>query len=1848
MKANRKIIAIIIATLVLVAAATTGVVMYLNDDGTSRAGFDENEPSISDVNTNPGSTEENNQGENAGNTENPVNNNEPGNLPEAGENANQGTTANRGGTTGANTNQGTTTTTGNANVPNQEYVTERVEEVERQITEDLLVGWTPLSITSAYSTNGIGIYKPDLEIVKVASTTDGNNSVAVGDALTYAMAVKNNGNEDITGLTISDVIPEQTTFIEGTIYGNGTYNKELNKIVWKVDVKAGEVVAVGFAVTVNENATGAIKNVGTIDGKNTEEVVNPVITSEKLAEVYRDKQPIEGPANIGDQIKYTIVAKNTGDVDATVVMKDTIPANTELVSPIEVAGEEIDEATMNVGKNVTVPAGETVELTFTVEIKAVEGSIKNIATVGTTIPDTETKTANLEMTKKVSDKINGEYSKNVTLKVGETAYFKIELNNTGSEDLEVKMTDIMNDTDIQLYDGDKAIAQTVTVPAGTTKTLTATYTMQQEDIDNQQLLKNTATATTPVTPGNEDTAEVTPEKAEPGIKVEKTTVSVTSNGITTDVVNGKAPMVRAGDVITYTITVTNTGNTTLKDIKVIDTTLDVNYDNTTIKAGTSIDTISSLAPKNYKTYTVTYTVTPDDIENKTQIENFATATGSEEVPSTPVLVNPNVTVSGEKTWNDYNEQEQKRPVSITVKVMNGDKEVETIEVKPDANGNWKYTSKALPKYDENNNVIKYAVIEEAVEGYTPSYAEVKGIGTANITANITNTLSKVPTVTVSGEKTWKDYNEQEQKRPESITVKVMNGDKVEQTIEVKPDANGNWKYTSKALPKYDENNNVIKYAVIEEAVEGYTPSYAEVKGIGTANITANITNTLSKVPTVTVSGEKTWKDYNEQEQKRPESITVKVMNGDKVEQTIEVKPDANGNWKYTSKALPKYDANNNVIEYTVVEEKLDNYNVEYNITVDEKNGNITANITNTLNKVPTVTVSGKKTWHDYNGQEGTRPESITVKVMNGDKEVETIEVKPNEDGNWEYTSESLPKYDENNNIIEYTVVEEKLDDYNVEYNRTVDEKTGDITANITNTLNRVPTVTVSGTKHWEDEEDQDGIRPDNITIAVISSDKTDKTERLQTIGKKDDVTYNWTYRFTGLPKYDANNQEIQYSVTETGIDEKYYTSTPATVRKENGNFIADITNKHTPATISLIATKHWEDASNQDGFRPTTIKIKVMEVTDEQNIKVKEETFTGTGNDWTYEFKELPKYKNGNQINYTIVEEITTNKYKASNPTITVDPTTGNITAEITNTHIPETVNISGTKTWVNDNETQRPDSITVNLLEDGTTVNSTEVTENKDGKWVYEFKDLPKYKNGTEIKYTVKEDAVARYETTYSGYDIINTLKPLDLTTKKITSTKGEKVAPGEEITYTISIKNNSNEATGTFNVKDSVPAGTTLKTEENPAYTSSVENNVTWLTWNVSLEANASTTVSFTVIVDMTLNDGDKIKNKAIVDEKDTNEVIDTVKNIVRTVNVKEHGNSISKTNIVIVLDLSSSMTENKSNRLANAKTAAKEFIDSIYTSKAVSGVNIEVITFNTRDAIEKKNVESEECTRSKNPDHYDRGFFGYYHKDSGTSCEQHGDRWYTKYVEKTETVLYSGTKVLEIEGITGNVAKNYDDAQKIKSAIEAIEIPADYKEGGFGTHMYAALQLANTEISKLKDAYKNNDNAVVFLGDGKPFRSKDYPEYADNTDKNIKLEASTIRTKATLYAIRYAEDVALLKDINNGGIASKGCSFASTDLSGLKSNFQAIKDKAQDREIPMNSDNGYLVIINPTGLVVSDKKPVTIRKNGTVIATYTSLEDLNNSGLITYDATTKEIKWNVRGYAKTDKLEIEYYVN
>ena len=85
-------------------------------------------------------------------------------------------------------------------------------------------------------------------------------------------------------------------------------------------------------------------------------------------------------------------------------------------------------------------------------------------------------------------------------------------------------------------------------------------------------------------------------------------------------------------------------------------------------------------------------------------------------------------------------------------------------------------------------------------------------------------------------------------KPEYITVNVKDGDTVVDTITVKPNEKGEWKYTSKLLPKYRADGTTeITYTVDEDVLSGYEKS---VTGY-------NIKNTY-KPDAKTVSGENKW------------------------------------------------------------------------------------------------------------------------------------------------------------------------------------------------------------------------------------------------------------------------------------------------------------------------------------------------------------------------------------------------------------------------------------------------------------------------------------------------------------------------------------------------------------------------------------------------------------------------------------------------------------------------------------------------------------------------------------------------------------------------------------------------------------------------------------------------------------------------------------------------------------------------------------------------------------------------------------------------------------------------------
>jgi hypothetical protein len=122
-----------------------------------------------------------------------------------------------------------------------------------------------------------------------------------------------------------------------------------------------------------------------------------------------------------------------------------------------------------------------------------------------------------------------------------------------------------------------------------------------------------------------------------------------------------------------------------------------------------------------------------------------------------------------------------------------------------------------------------------------------------------------------------------------------------------------------------------------------------------------------------------------------------------------------------------------------------------------------------------VTVS--KSWDDANNQDGKRPASLTVTLSNG-----TV-VTLNEANGWEATVSDLPKY-AGGQLINYTWTEGEMPDG---YTLTDTSVNGTITT-LTNSYTPEETeATVE--KVWNDENDQDGIRPENIQVQLYADGK---------------------------------------------------------------------------------------------------------------------------------------------------------------------------------------------------------------------------------------------------------------------------------------------------------------------------------------------------------------------------------------------------------------------------------------------------------------------------------------------------------------------------------------------------------------------------------------------------------------------------------------------------------------------------------------------------------------------------------------------------------------------------------------
>ena len=301
----------------------------------------------------------------------------------------------------------------------------------------------------------------------------------------------------------------------------------------------------------------------------------------------------------GDVITFTITAKNIYEEAKTITLE-------------ELEGVALDA---NVFENVAPGAEVTATATYTVtEQDIVNGTFTNNVTVtfsgvddkftGTdTVDELEDANPHMTITKTTVGAEEGHI-----YKLNDVINYKITATNDGN----LTLTNVKVEDALTGNVGENAFTIDILAP-GEAQTFDVRYVVTENDVLEGKVINNaTGTATDPTDP-DESKTPVTPGEKEDPIETPNPSLAVVKT-------SDKTGVVKLGETITYTITVTNNGNVTINDIEVTD--------ELTGNTGDNAFTIDRLAVGETKQFTATYTVTEDDILEGT-IVNRATATGKD-------------------------------------------------------------------------------------------------------------------------------------------------------------------------------------------------------------------------------------------------------------------------------------------------------------------------------------------------------------------------------------------------------------------------------------------------------------------------------------------------------------------------------------------------------------------------------------------------------------------------------------------------------------------------------------------------------------------------------------------------------------------------------------------------------------------------------------------------------------------------------------------------------------------------------------------------------------------------------------------------------------------------------------------------------------------------------------------------------------------------------------------------------------------------------------------------------------------------------------------------------------------
>ncbi|AVM68673.1 hypothetical protein C3V36_05080 [Lachnospiraceae bacterium oral taxon 500] len=554
---------------------------------------------------------------------------------------------------------------------------------------------------------------------------------------------------------------------------------------------------------------------------------------------------------------------------------------------------------------------------------------------------------------------------------------------------------------------------------------------------------------------------------------------------------------------------------------------------------------------------------------------------------------------------------------------------------------WTVTVKGLPKYFNNKEVV-YSVEEVEVPCFTTKITPMNS-NSVDYVITVINTF-KSPQKEVKVKKLWVNT-------PDSITESLNSSVTVQlyRRIADEPVAtavipeetrllnlNTGWTNSFLNVDELDPKGNPYIYSVKETLINGQPIDNSQYL-VDDSGEGYDLTVTNTNIETMTIKVVKKWLGEDAADDGASFNLWA---DGVLTENTLHL--DKNTNEGSFTGVFPKY-INRRLVVYKISEDEIPGYKQYGEIDSATQGNTITFTVTNS--KVKDITV--QKTWI------GAAAEEVSFGLYQGEVLLKKLTLKEANlnSGVWTDTFKDVFVYDENGNIIDYSVRELNQD------GTPVLPLPGGITKAIIGGTTYQVTVEVTGDVHKFTNTALSEIEVEkvwkgqvatgaSVTLALYDVESPDaNTNPVQTMELP--INDGWTGKFENLPTHTPAGEKIRYSVKETkkNADDTYQIIQPDRIFElggikyklqestDNGKLI--FTNIE---YLDIAMTKVWDDKFSMVLRESVMLTLYSFEDGTADFMKL-EDFILNEANDWTQVKTDLPRWANGKYISYRVVEK---------------------------------------------------------------------------------------------------------------------------------------------------------------------------------------------------------------------------------------------------------------------------------------------------------------------------------------------------------------------------------------------------------------------------------------------------------------------------------------------------------------------------------------------------------------------------------------------------------------------------------